>query len=95
LGIVTVLDGHPTDQGAFEQSCRETDLRLAGVHQAEIGQVRTDLVRFAAAPDGKPASQYREAEPYFLSREALLRGIAAEGFPAAGEETSPPVDSSS
>ncbi len=76
--------------------------------QPEIGHVRADLVLFDAAPDGKPAELYREAELYFPNREALERGIATEGFKAAGgdlprfasggytvligEETSPPTD---
>lgn len=106
--IVTVLYRHPTDHGAFEQYYRATHLPLVGARQAEIGHVRTDLVRFDAAPDGTPPELYREAELYFPDLEALRRGIATEGFQAAGgdlprfasggfavligEETSPPAE---
>ena len=79
---VIVLYNQPKDTAAFEKYYAEKHGPLVTAHAQEIGFTRADFVRFSPAPDGKPASVYREADLRWDSKEARDKGMATAGFKA-------------
>jgi uncharacterized protein (TIGR02118 family) len=77
---ITVLYGHPTHPGAFEDYYANTHLPLA----AKIPDVaRFEASRVVGTPDGSEPPYYRIAELWFESQETLE---GAMGSPE-GQET--------
>src|SRR5437588_3783180 len=79
---VIVLYNQPKDTAAFEKYYAEKHVPLFASHAQEIGVTRTELVKFAAGADGKPAAIYREADLRWDSKDARDKGMATAGFKA-------------
>lgn len=74
---LVVMYGHPENAETFEKYYAETHLPLA----AQIpGVQKVELTKFVGTPEGTAASEYRMAEVYFESMEALQANMgSAEG----------------
>ncbi|HUF36721.1 MAG TPA: EthD family reductase [Gemmatimonadales bacterium] len=84
--IVTVLYNQPKDTAAFEQYYSETHLPLVSANQQEIGFTKAELTKFTSTLDGKQPPIYRQAEPYFDSMDAAMKGTATPGFKKVGDD---------
>lgn len=72
---VTVLYGHPEDNGAFEKYYRETHMPIASKIP---GIQKVELTKFIGTPEGSPPSQYRMTEVYFNNLEELKNGMDSD-----------------
>ena len=79
---VIVLYNQPKDTAAFEKYYAEKHVPLVAAHAQEIGVTRAELIKFAPAPDGKPAAIYRAADLRWDSKDAMEKGLATPGFKA-------------
>ena len=71
---LTVVYGHPTDPEAFEAYYANTHMPLA----AQIpGVQKVEITKFIGTPEGTAPSQYRMAEVYFDSLEALQQNMGS------------------
>lgn len=72
--------GHPLDPAAFEKYYQETHLPIAGKIS---GIEKLELAKYVGTPDGGKSSQYRSAELYFNSIEALQTSMGSTEGQAA------------
>jgi len=84
--IVTVLYNQPKDPAAFEQYYSATHLPLVTANQQEIGFTKAELTKFTSTLDGKKPPFYRQAELYFDSMDAAMKGTATPGFKKVGDD---------
>jgi uncharacterized protein (TIGR02118 family) len=86
MAIVTVIYQQPKDTAAFEKYYAETHVPLVVANQQEIGFTRAELTRFDSNLDGSKPAQYRQAELYFPSMDALKKGTATPGFKRVADD---------
>jgi uncharacterized protein (TIGR02118 family) len=84
--IVTVVYNQPKDTAAFEQYYSATHLPLVTANQQEIGFTKAELTKFTSTLEGKPPTFYRQAELYFDSMDAAMKGTATPGFKKVGDD---------
>lgn len=80
---MTVLYGHPTDSGAFEDY-------YANAHMAKAAKMtgfeKLELTKFTRTPDGGKPAYYRMAEFWFSGPEAMQTSMgSSEGQAVAAD----------
>lgn len=80
---LTVLYGHPTDAGIFEDYYLNKHLPVAA---KMTGFEKVEYTKFLGSPDGSQAAYYRMAEFWFASPEAMQATMSSpEGQATAGD----------
>lgn len=80
---LTVIYGHPTDPDAFEEYYKKSHFPTSAKMK---GFEKKEYTKFLSAPDGSKPAEYRMAEFWFSSPEALQKTMSSpEGQATASD----------